>query len=92
MRKLSRKVRLENAIKEVEAHVRKFGIADIQDWGYSFAVHWGFEEDEAVVEQLIAHMQSVDQHIKDEKQRVKQAKMNARRPTPVPDDWPYRKS
>jgi hypothetical protein len=56
MRKLSRKVRLQKAFSNAEAHVRKIGTDDLEDWAYTYAVDWGFEEDEDAKRQIKAQM------------------------------------
>jgi hypothetical protein len=67
MRKLPRRVRLQRALDEAEAHVRKFGLADLDDWAYSYAFHWGFEDDQTV--DLVAeHMKRT--HEADQKRRA----------------------
>jgi hypothetical protein len=58
MRKLSRKVRLQKALENAEAHVRKIGTDDLEDWAYTYAVDWGFEEDEDAKGQIKAQMHS----------------------------------
>lgn len=45
MKKLSKKLRLERAVQEAEEHGKVFGIRQADDWVYSIAFHWGFEED-----------------------------------------------
>ncbi len=67
MRKLSKRVRQQRAKAEAEAHVRKFGIADIDDWAYSIAAHWGFVDDDDFIEWLAAFMRFVSANIEAEK-------------------------
>ena len=45
MRKLSKKIRLERAIKEAEERGKTGELKGVDDWIFSIAFHWGFEED-----------------------------------------------
>ncbi len=45
MRRLAKKVRLERAKAEAVAHVRQYGWKNLDDWIFTIAFHWGFEDD-----------------------------------------------
>lgn len=88
MSKLPRKRRFEMAMGEAEFHVRKFGMVDFEDWAYSYAVHWGFEEDEKVIESIAAHMKAVSHQEIEKKKQDWKARRERLIPKPAPDDWP----
>jgi hypothetical protein len=67
MRKLSKRVRQQRAKAEAEAHVRKFGIGDVDDWAYSIAAHWGFVDNDDFIEWVAAFMRFVNANIEAEK-------------------------
>jgi hypothetical protein len=67
MRKLSKRVRQQKAVAEAEAHVRKFGLHNVDDWAYSIAAHWGFVDDDNIIIWLIAFMRSVPDKMEVEK-------------------------
>lgn len=70
MRKLSKKVRLEKALQEAEAHVREWGTADLDYWVDNYAFNWGFEDDQAVIASITQVMMATDQAIQAEKTKV----------------------
>ena len=75
MRKLSKRVRQQRAKADAEAHVRKHGLADLNDWAYSIAFQWGFEEDEPMIEWLAAFMRTIPDKMKaEEAERSKERK------------------
>jgi hypothetical protein len=66
MGKLSKKLRIARAKAEAEAHVRKHGLAEVDDWAYSIAAHWGFVDDDKFIEWLAAFMRFVGANIEAE--------------------------
>jgi hypothetical protein len=51
--------RKELALAEAAAHVRLHGLAQVEDWAYTFAVAGGLEDDEQFIAEIAQHMQDV---------------------------------
>jgi len=51
--------RKELALAQAAAHVRLHGLAQVEDWAYTYAVAGGFEDDEPFIAEIAQHMQDV---------------------------------
>jgi hypothetical protein len=49
----------QHALAEAAAHVRMHGLERVDDWAYTLAVAWGFEDDEKFIDEIAQHMQDI---------------------------------